>query len=321
MIRPCLLTAIAIGATTVAPQARAEMPIFAATCPMGGNIDADRTGTVRVGGLVAKVSEFNPKYYEATHDGVTYSISHDGGGQGLIVSFSASGGRNGVCTVLSSGPVPAVTATAEGGLLPEEDFFVVNLSAADGSLNVRNAPRPSGDLLGTIPNGTNVINQGGCTISDGAQWCKVQAEGGGVTGWVAARFLRLPGPAGGEDTATADDGGGAMAGSGAGSGATNVRVRFTPGTTGAELTGDLLPQQSRRYILGAANGQTLYFRLAANGPGMTYVIYNPDGSVLLDETGAAQEYRGQLWQSGDHFIDLYTTSNGAQSYNVIFGIE
>ncbi len=54
---------------------------------------------------------------------------------------------------------------------------------------------------------------------------------------------------------------------------------------------------------------------------MTYVIYNPDGSVLLDEMGAAQEYRGQLWQSGDHVIEVYNTSNGAQSYNVIFGIE
>ncbi len=119
----------------------------------------------------------------------------------------------------------------------------------------------------------------------------------------------------------ADDGGGAMAGS-SGTGAPSTeRVQFASGTSGAELTGSLLPQESRRYILGARDGQFLYFRLAANGPGMTYVIYNPDGSVLLDETGAAQEYRGQLWQSGDHVIEVYNTSNGAQSYNVIFGIE
>ena len=113
-----------------------------------------------------------------------------------------------------------------------------------------------------------------------------------------------------------DDGGGAMAGANA-----TERVAFAPGTSGAELTGSLLPQQSRRYILGARDGQFLYFRLAANGPGMTYVIYNPDGSVLLDEMDAAQEYRGQLWQSGDHVVEVYNTANGAQSYNVIFGIE
>lgn len=115
----------------------------------------------------------------------------------------------------------------------------------------------------------------------------------------------------------ADDGGGAMAGAST----ADERVSFAAGTTGAELSGSLLPQESRRYILGASAEQFLYFRLAANGPGMTYVIYNPDGSVLLDEMGAAQEYRGQLWQSGDHVVQVYNTSNGAQSYNVIFGIE
>ncbi len=117
----------------------------------------------------------------------------------------------------------------------------------------------------------------------------------------------------------ADDGGGAMAG-GAGASDT-VRVQFTSGTSGAELTDSLLPQESRRYVLGARDGQFLYFRLAANGPGMTYAIYNPDGSVLLDEMVAAQEYRGQLWQSGDHVVEVSNTANGAQSYNVIFGIE
>ena len=81
-----------------------------------------------------------------------------------------------------------------------------------------------------------------------------------------------------------DDGGGAMAGANA-----TERVSFAPGTSGTELTGSLLPQQSRRYVLGARDGQFFYFRLAAQGPGMTYVIYNPDGSVLLDEMDAAQE--------------------------------
>ncbi len=116
----------------------------------------------------------------------------------------------------------------------------------------------------------------------------------------------------------ADDGGGAMAGSGS---ETTVRVQFAAGTTGAELTDSLLPQESRRYVLGAQDGQFFYFRLVANGPGMTYVIYNPDGSVLLDEMGAEQEYRGQLWQTGDHVVQVYNTANGAQSYNVIFGID
>jgi len=96
---------------------------------------------------------------------------------------------------------PGGSSTASGGLLPEEDFFVVNLSDPNGRLNVRNAPRPGGRLVGAVTNGTNVVNVGGCTMSDGEQWCEVQAEGGGVRGWVAARFLRLPGPGGGENLA------------------------------------------------------------------------------------------------------------------------
>lgn len=52
---------------------------------------------------------------------------------------------------------------------------------------------------------------------------------------------------------------------------------------------------------------------------MTYVIYSPDGSVLLDETSADREYRGQLGQSGDHIVEVYNTANGRQSFNVIFG--
>lgn len=81
---------------------------------------------------------------------MTYSISHEGAGQGLIVSFSASGGRNGNGTILSSAPAPGGGSTSAGGLLPEEDFFLVNLSSPGGQLNVRDAPRASGALLGTV---------------------------------------------------------------------------------------------------------------------------------------------------------------------------
>jgi hypothetical protein len=119
----------------------------------------------------------------------------------------------------------------------------------------------------------------------------------------------------------ADDGGGAMAGATGSGGSGTERVVFAKGSTGAELTGSLRPQQSRRYLLGAKKGQDLYVRVAANGPNLTYAIYNPDGSVLLDEVSAAQEYRGELWQSGDHTVQVYNMSNGAQSYNLIFGIE
>ncbi|MEO1951587.1 SH3 domain-containing protein, partial [Thioclava sp.] len=134
-----------------------------------------------------------------------------------------------------------------GGMLPEEDFFVVTLRTPGDTLNIRNAPRPSGRLLGKLPNGTVVRNVGGCTMSDGRQWCKVQDSQGGLQGWVAARFLRLPGPGGGENTATTDDGGGAMAGSGS----ADIRVQFAPGSSGAELSGQLMAHKAERDIVGA----------------------------------------------------------------------
>jgi hypothetical protein len=42
---------------------------------------------------------------------------------------------------------------------------------------------------------------------------------------------------------------------------------------------------------------------------------------MQDEMGADREFRNGLWQSGDHTIEVYNTSNSAQSYNVIFGIN
>lgn len=65
MKRISLLTSLTLVLTAPAPAAQAELPLFAADCPIGGNIDADRTGRVRVGGNVASVNEFNPNYYEA----------------------------------------------------------------------------------------------------------------------------------------------------------------------------------------------------------------------------------------------------------------
>lgn len=120
----------------------------------------------------------------------------------------------------------------------------------------------------------------------------------------------------------ADDGEGAMAGAPAGAGETVTEaVRFAAGTTGAELTGSLPPGASRRYTLGAQDGQFLYVRVAAEGPALEFQIFNPDGSFLLDMIPTDKEYRGQLWQSGEHVVEVINRSNETRSYNVIFGIE
>ena len=74
-------------------------------------------------------------------------------------------------------------------------------------------------------------------------------------------------------------------------------------------------------MLNAKNGQNLYVRVAPRGPDIYYQIFNPDGSFLLEQMDPAKEYRGQLWQSGDHVIEVINRGNRNTSYNVIFGIE
>ncbi len=116
-----------------------------------------------------------------------------------------------------------------------------------------------------------------------------------------------------------DDGGGAVAGAAGSTG--SQRVKFDADSTGAELVGELAPGASRQYVLGAKNKQFLYVRVAPRNGSLDYVIRNPDGSELLGLMSADKEYRGQLWQSGDHVVEVINRSNSSVSYNVIFGIE
>ena len=127
----------------------------------------------------------------------------------------------------------------------------------------------------------------------------------------------------------ADDGGGAMAGAQGhshhqshGEPTTSTeRVRFSRGTTGAELTGTLTPGSSVRYVLALRNGQDFYVRVAPRGPDLSYQIFNPDGSFLLDQMTSQREYRGQLWQSGDHVVEVINRTGQNVPYNVIFGVD
>jgi hypothetical protein len=130
-----------------------------------------------------------------------------------------------------------------------------------------------------------------------------------------------PGSSGGFCTLTQTGGGGGSAGS-PGMGQTDtVQVRFPAGSTGTELSDNLPPGASRRYVLGAGDGQFLYVRVAPWNGSLEYQIFNPDNSSLLDMISARQEYRGQLWQSGDHVVEVINRGNQTVSYNVIFGIE
>ncbi|MBF9030573.1 hypothetical protein HKCCE3408_09210 [Rhodobacterales bacterium HKCCE3408] len=123
-----------------------------------------------------------------------------------------------------------------------------------------------------------------------------------------------------DQTAYLRSSGGSGGGTSAGSTDT-VRVQFAAGTSGAELSDSLAPGASRRYVLGAGDGQFLYVRVAPWNGSLEYQIFNPDNSFLLDLIPANREYRGQLWQSGDHVVEVVNRTNAVVSYNVIFGID
>jgi len=120
----------------------------------------------------------------------------------------------------------------------------------------------------------------------------------------------------------ADDGEGAMAGA-ASTEPTTVteRVRFAAGTSGTEIFDSLTPGSTIRYVLGARDGQFLYVGVAPQGPDVYYQIFNPDGSFLLDQISSDLDYRGQLWQSGDHVVEVINRGVGTTSYSIIIGID
>lgn len=260
--------------------------------------------------------------------------SYSGGGGGSVVytEFSEansfvvlqdSAGYNWNCVVSNDGRNAELTP-ADGGTAPAPAastapssterfygpaFFNVQVQS---TLNIHTQPSTSAPVVAKLRNGMRVENRG-CLDNEGRTWCEV--ADGDASGWASMEYL-IP-ASGGENTGTANDGGGAMAGSSS----SGQRVQFAAGTSGVEFTDTLMAGASKRYILGASNGQQLYFRITANGSGMYYQVFNPDGSFLLDQVGAGQEYRGELWQSGDHVIEVINRGNGTQSFDLIFGIN
>jgi len=306
MSRNVVLSILACAALTAASAAKAEIPPFSAQCPNGINVTWDPAGIVRVNGSQAEVRMYNPNYFEATAGGITFPISAEPDGSDLLVKAEPPGSAGGYCTILSVGNLTPTYDTAAGSDGP--DHFEVNV---DSRLLVHSQPSSSSQTVAKLPRGTVVENLG-CRQAEGRMWCHI--ADGDASGWAAAEFLiEASGPVRAARSTPIMQGGATAS-------HTTERVKFPRGGSGTEFTDSLDPQASRRYVLGASNGQNFYFRLVANGPGMTWRILNPDGS-LMDEATADREYRGQLWQSGDHIVEVTNTANGRQSYNVIFGIQ
>ena len=120
-----------------------------------------------------------------------------------------------------------------------------------------------------------------------------------------------------------DDGEGAMDGADmAEDGMTSTeRVEFPAGQNGYNFDAQLTPGSSVRYLLDARDGQFLNVEILAQGPGISYQIFNPDNSFLLDQVSARTPYRGQLWQSGDHVVEVINRGHRTVVFTVDFWID
>ena len=121
----------------------------------------------------------------------------------------------------------------------------------------------------------------------------------------------------------ADDGGGAMDGASAfvDTVSGDQRVQFNAGTSGTAMSGTLQPGTSVRYILGAGTGQFLYVTVGSQGGALGYQIVNPDGSALLDPISSDKPYQGELWQSGDHVVEVFNDGAQPVTFDIGIGIE
>jgi len=173
------------------------------------------------------------------------------------------------------------------------------------TLNVRGGPGIHYRVVGVLSNGASVRNLR-CQTEGSARWCQIEMlTDMRERGWVNARFL--------------SDAGGAAAPMPDAS--RTKRVRFAPGMAGTEFPDLLAPGTSVTYLLGARDGQNLTVQLVGAGAGLAYRIFNPDGTALLTEIGAGRVYRGQLWQSGDHRIEVINRTSSRQSFDVLISVR
>jgi hypothetical protein len=86
----------------------------------------------------------------------------------------------------STAPRPTLSANFS----TTSEFFHVHLGDPRGHLNVHAEPSGGSIRVGRLPDGADVRNVGGCVESQGRTWCDIMQAGGGVSGWVAAEYLR-----------------------------------------------------------------------------------------------------------------------------------
>ncbi|MBV7338615.1 hypothetical protein KFU94_62435 [Chloroflexi bacterium TSY] len=109
-------------------------------------------------------------------------------------------------------------------------------------------------------------------------------------------------------------------------GAGAERVRFAPGGTSATRRGALTPGGSKRYLLGAAAGQTMNVHATARSVPVRFTITTPGGTIIeAEQFGSEVFIFGKtlvLPENGDYLITLTTPLDAEPTiYDIDFSIE
>lgn len=92
-------------------------------------------------------------------------------------------------------------------------------------------------------------------------------------------------------------------------------VRFTPGTGGATINGQLKGPNdgARDYVLHAEGGQTLGVRLQTQSPETYFAVLHPYGDTVYgNESDRRTTWSGQLIDAGDYRVRVYLARDAAR---------
>jgi hypothetical protein len=198
-------------------------------------------------------------------------------------------------------PVPLDYADGMSG---GPDFWSINVHS---TLSVHAAPSASAATVARLHRGMVVENRG-CEFNEGRKWCQI--ADGDATGWVAGEYLVEAAAPGQPSVSKATP-----------EPTTRTEtVKFARGTNGQQQTGVLTPGSSVRYVLGAANRQTLEVSFVNTEPSIEYQIFLPNGRLLLDQVPNTLPYQGELFVTGDHVIEVINRGHADARFSVWMGV-
>ncbi|GAB4344460.1 MAG: hypothetical protein OHK0047_37480 [Leptolyngbyaceae cyanobacterium] len=86
------------------------------------------------------------------------------------------------------------------------------------------------------------------------------------------------------------------------------RVSFAKGTNGTTVTGNIAPNQIRRYLLKARQGQIVLVKVLQGQVSLSTIA--PNGDRIGGSTTTSKDWKGRLPMEGDYVIEVSTTQPG-----------